>query len=44
MVLICSLLRVEENALITLNMSGLHLGDGGVNQETGEEILLLDLE
>jgi hypothetical protein len=44
MVLIRSLLRVEENALITLNMFGLPLGDGGVNQETGEEILLLDLE
>jgi hypothetical protein len=25
-------------------MFGLPLGDGGVNQETGEEILLLDLE
>ena len=36
--------RVEENALITLNMSGLLLGDGGVNQGTGDAILPLGLE
>lgn len=36
-------LRVEENALIIPNMFGLLLGDGGVNQETGDEIQLLAL-
>ena len=38
------LLRAEENALNTPNMSGLLLADGGVNQGTGDEILPLGLE